>query len=226
MHQLLKQIQIKVNDMIYLKDPESSELGKNLIRQSIIMIHEMGFEAFTFKKLALELLTTESTVYRYFENKHKLLIYLISWYWGWMEYRIVFRTLNVSDPMEKLAKTIKTICDPVQSEQEHENYDLKLLYEIVIAESPKAYLTKEVDMENKNGLFENYKRICQRFSDIMEEINPNFRFARTLASTVIESANQQRYFAIHFPNLTDIDQEAAQLSMFFTDMVVTTLKNP
>ena len=89
MHELLKNIQIKVNDKIYIKDPESSDLGKSIIKHSIEMIHAMGMEAFTFKKLAIKLGTTESTVYRYFENKHKLLIYLISWYWGWLEYEMV-----------------------------------------------------------------------------------------------------------------------------------------
>jgi AcrR family transcriptional regulator len=84
MQELIKNIQIKVNNNIYLKDPESSEIGKNIIANSIDMIHEIGLEGFTFKKLSKALHTTESTIYRYFENKHKLLIYLISWYWvGW-----------------------------------------------------------------------------------------------------------------------------------------------
>ena len=83
MQELLKNIQITVNDKIFIKDPEHSEIGKSIIKSSMEMIHTMGMERFTFKKLATELGTTESTIYRYFENKHMLLIYLISWYWGW-----------------------------------------------------------------------------------------------------------------------------------------------
>ena len=107
MHELLKNIQIKVNDKLYLKDPESSDLGKSMIKHSIEMIHAMGMEAFTFKKLAIKLGTTESTVYRYFENKHKLLIYLISWYWGWLEYEMVLKSMNIADPVEKLKNLIE-----------------------------------------------------------------------------------------------------------------------
>ena len=37
-------------------------------------------EEFTFRKLAQKINTTEASVYRYFENKHRLLIYILAWY--------------------------------------------------------------------------------------------------------------------------------------------------
>jgi hypothetical protein len=46
------ELQIKMNPSLYLRDPEQSELGKNIIKHSIQLIHDNGFEAFTFKKLA------------------------------------------------------------------------------------------------------------------------------------------------------------------------------
>ena len=36
---------------IFIKDPESSELGKRIIEHSILLIDEIGFDSFTFKKL-------------------------------------------------------------------------------------------------------------------------------------------------------------------------------
>ena len=36
------------------------------------MINELGFEAFTFKKLGINIESPESSIYRYFENKHTL----------------------------------------------------------------------------------------------------------------------------------------------------------
>ena len=53
MERLFQSIKIGINDKIYLKDPESSALGKKIVEQSILMIDEMGFEGFTFKKLGL-----------------------------------------------------------------------------------------------------------------------------------------------------------------------------
>lgn len=46
---LLQSLKIGVNEKLYIKDPESSTLGKNIVGQSILMIDEIGFDSFTFK---------------------------------------------------------------------------------------------------------------------------------------------------------------------------------
>ena len=85
MNQLFGSLKISVNEQLYLKDPESSQLGKKIIEHSILLIDSIGFDGLTFKKLGLAVGSNESSVYRYFENKHKLLLYLTSWYWGWIK---------------------------------------------------------------------------------------------------------------------------------------------
>ena len=75
------QLQIKMNEKLFLRDPEQTELGKKIIRHSIQLIYKHGFELFTFKKLAEDIGTTEAGIYRYFENKHRLLIYITAWYY-------------------------------------------------------------------------------------------------------------------------------------------------
>ena len=82
MQNILSNIIISVNDKLYVKNPETSELGKKIIEQSILLIDEIGFENFTFKKLGEKISSNESSIYRYFESKHKLMLYLSSWYWG------------------------------------------------------------------------------------------------------------------------------------------------
>ena len=77
-------IQIKIDAKVFTKDPTSADLGKKIIMHSIGLIDELGFEAFTFGKLADKIQCTEASVYRYFENKHKLLIYHLTWYCTWM----------------------------------------------------------------------------------------------------------------------------------------------
>ncbi|CAN0604355.1 unnamed protein product, partial [Ectocarpus sp. 12 AP-2014] len=79
MERLMQSIRIGINEKIYVKDPESSDLGKRIVEQSILMIDDMGFESFTFRKLGERIKSNESSIYRYFENKHKLLLYLASW---------------------------------------------------------------------------------------------------------------------------------------------------
>jgi hypothetical protein len=41
----------KLNDHLYLRDPQHTPLGQNIVRVSIEMIDRLGFEQFTFKKL-------------------------------------------------------------------------------------------------------------------------------------------------------------------------------
>ena len=47
------------------RDPQETELGRKIIEFSIILIEKIGFEAFTFKKLANEIGSTEKSIYRY-----------------------------------------------------------------------------------------------------------------------------------------------------------------
>ena len=53
MQNVLSNIIISVNSKLYVKNPETSELGKKIIEQSILLIDEIGFENFTFKKFPI-----------------------------------------------------------------------------------------------------------------------------------------------------------------------------
>ncbi|MFW5820500.1 MAG: TetR/AcrR family transcriptional regulator, partial [Bacteroidota bacterium] len=55
MKHLTAKLKIDVNEKVYVKNPDSSDLGKKILAGSIDLIDEMGFESFTFKKLAEEL---------------------------------------------------------------------------------------------------------------------------------------------------------------------------
>ena len=217
-------IHIEINSELYSKNPDSTELGQNIIAKSIELIYEIGFEAFTFKKLGVLLNSPESTIYRYFKNKHILLIYLTSWYWAWIEYQLVFATTNVVSPTERLLKSIDILTKPVLIDNSVSYINEVLLSEIIISESMKSYHTKSVDEENKKGYFETYKKVVQRVSEIVLEINTNYKFPHMLISTVIEGAHQQRYFADHLPSLTDTKKGANSITEFYTNMVIQVIK--
>ena len=102
-------IQISLNDKLYIRDPQETNLGKRIIKESILLIDEIGFESFTFKKLSRRMESTEASVYRYFENKHMLLLYLVCWYWEWVSYLIDVNTRNVADAKEQLRIIIHTL---------------------------------------------------------------------------------------------------------------------
>ncbi len=223
MDTIYQNIKIQVNDDLYLKDPESSVLGQQIINKSIKLINEIGFEAFTFKKLAAEIDSTEASVYRYFENKHKLLIYILSWFWGWMEYHLVFRTANLDEPELKLKKAIIQLCNPISLASKD---DIKLhdVYKIVVNEATKSYLTKDVDDDNKKGYFLVLKRFCKRIAAFVIEINPSYEYPHSLISTIIEAAQRQPFYSAHLPSLTEINKEDKTAEAFFTNLVFKTIK--
>lgn len=216
---LPSRINIQVNDKIYLKNPDTSELGQRIVTASIELIDKLGFEQFTFRKLSKHIDSTEASIYRYFESKHKLLLYLTNWYWGWMEYRLMFGLANIDDPKARLEKAVTLLTENITEDSNLSNINEVKLYRIVIAESPKGYLTKEVDDQNKIGAFASYKELVGRVSDIIVEINPAYRYPHMLVSTVIEGAHLQRYFAKHLPRLTDIDKKEDLTTPFYWDMV-------
>ena len=55
-------LQIKIRSSLFSKDPESSDLGRDIISKSIEMINLLGFESFTFKKLGAAIGSNESSV--------------------------------------------------------------------------------------------------------------------------------------------------------------------
>ena len=223
MQNILSNIIISVNDKLYVKNPETSDLGKKIIEQSILLIDEIGFENFTFKKLGEKINSNESSIYRYFESKHKLMLYLSSWYWGWMEYKLVFATNNLANPMEKLIKAIAIVTEKVEDDSNTLHINESILNKIIIQEFTKILLTKEVDEENKEGFFIVYKRIINRIIEFISEVNPNYTFAKSLASSVVEGALHQHFLKEHLKTITNCD-ETNSVTDFYIDLVAKTLK--
>ncbi|TBX66165.1 TetR/AcrR family transcriptional regulator [Flavobacterium silvisoli] len=217
MNQILSHLKIQINEKIYVKDPETSALGKKIVQESILLIDEIGFEDFTFKKLGERIGSNESSIYRYFENKHKLLVYLCSWYWGWMEYRLAFSTSNIANPWEKLQKAITIVTEIIEDDTATQHINESVLNQIIIVQFTKTLLTKEVDEENKQGYFLVYKRVINRLIAIIEEVNPEYKFARSLASSIVEGALHQHFLKDHLTTITNCNSDNSPTS-FYIDL--------
>ncbi|MCT4622095.1 MAG: TetR/AcrR family transcriptional regulator [Schleiferiaceae bacterium] len=220
MQDLLTKIEIKLNESIYIKDPNSSELGKRIVSGGVDLIAELGFEQFNFKKLGLHIASPEASIYRYFESKHKLLLYITSWYWGWMEYKLVFALANIASPEERLEIALNLLTADLNDTAEYPHINKVNLQRILTNEASKAYLCKEVDDENSHGVFLGYKQVVARISDIIHEINPDYAYPHMLISTVVEGAHHQRYFADHLPRLTDKIDDKNAIKEFYKELVL------
>jgi hypothetical protein len=221
------QLSFKVNEHIYLRDPESSELGKQIVKNAIDLIYELGFEHFTFKKLAAKMSTTEASIYRYFENKHRLLLYILNWYWSYMEFLVDFTIQNIQDPKEKLTKIITLFTKSLPESVGQLDYNKSYLNQIVLSESSKVYLIKEVKEINSFQVFKPYKDLCNKISEVMLSLNPSYTYSRSLSSTLIETAHSQQYFSKNLPRLTDVSNEKEEefVFNFLSQLVFSALKS-
>ncbi len=219
-------LQIKMNEALFLRDPESTELGKKIIKFSIELIYKNGFESFTFKKLADEIGTTEAGVYRYFANKHTMLVYFMTWYWSWLEYQIAYQTNNVKDPFVRIKKTIVILSTAVEDDEETKYWNESFLHQIVISEGSKTYLTKQVGEDNKLNFFKPFKDLCAAIGSIILECNPKYKYPKSLATTIIEMAHIQNFFMYNLPSLTDFEKkkEDTEVILFLNDLVLKTIK--
>jgi AcrR family transcriptional regulator len=204
------QVSFNVNSKLFVKDPDNTDIGRQIVKNAIDLIYSLGFEQFTFKKLAVEIQTTEATIYRYFENKHKLLLYILNWYWSYMEFLVMFKLQNLDNPETKLNAIIDLLTSDLPDTSGKLDYNKKFLNQIVISESSKAYLVKDISEINKDEVFKPYKDLCSKIAALIEEYNPNYEFPKSLTTTLIESSHQQQFFSENLPKLTDVNEDNHQ----------------
>lgn len=224
MENLLNNMKMEVHDNLYLKDPFSSELGCSIVEEGAILIRDLGMENFTFKKLAIHIGVTEAAVYRYFENKHMLLLYLTAWYWAWMEVNYVYSTANLESSKARLSIAMKLMVNgPIFTKNTHINpADLR---SIVVNESLKGYLTKTVDIEHESGIFAQVYRFGERISELIFEINPSYPYPKTLAYTVMESSLLHAFNSKHLPDMTEQSLDSKNRLIFFEDLIIKAISN-
>jgi len=207
MEYLNKSLKIIIQEGVFKKDPETSELGRKIVGEGLLLINELGFEDFTFKKLGVKIQSNESSIYRYFESKHMLLLYLTCWYWSWMEYRLVFRITNIQDPCERLDKALEVLTETIIEDGSFSHIDERVLHRIIVNENSKSYLTKEVDKENANGYFSVYKRLILRVKDMIHDVNPSYPYSASLARLVVHGRIHQEFLKDHLPTMTDVNKD-------------------
>lgn len=225
---MLLEIKPILNEKLFLRNPEETDLGKKIIEKGILLMHKIGFEQFTFKKLAIEIGTTEAGIYRYFENKHRFLHYLIAWHWNYMEYLMIFHLQNVKSAKNKIKKMISLLVTEHQEQNVFLTFDKEKMYDIVVRESSKVYLTKEVTSDNAAQLFKPYKDLCARMASIFSSYNAAYPYPSSLASTVVEMSHYQLFFAEHLPRLTNRKKNitaSKYVVHFLENLVFSTLDN-
>lgn len=202
------EVRVSPSSDLYLRDPQETELGRNIIDHSIRELDRLGLEEFTFRKLSVAIGCTEASVYRYFASKHQLLLYLVSWYWDWVHYLMMISANGKRDPRERLMAAVKALTEPMIDNPNTPYIDERLLHRVVLTEGTKAYHGKEIDSQNAKGNFMSYKALTNDLANLILEVDAKFPYPRVLSSSLFEMAHNHIYFAEHLPRLTDLKYDA------------------
>jgi AcrR family transcriptional regulator len=204
-------IQFTLSSNLFLKDPQQSDFGRRILSHAVDLMASVGFEAFNFKKLAIEMNSAEASIYRYFENKHKLLVYLSCWYWEWVHYLIDINTLNIEDPVKRLRLTIHQLLHASQQSNMTDYINENRLHQLLVVEGVKAIHHSDVDDENDQGVFKSRSNLVEKIVDMIRAINHQFDYPKTLASTMVDMVDNQIYYAEHLPKLSSLKSDNTKL---------------
>jgi AcrR family transcriptional regulator len=202
----IPQIRLEVDSGCYLRDPQATETGRKLLHQALLLIDKTGIEDFTFAKLAKAIDSTEATIYRYFENKHCLLNYLLSWYWASLNFRVVFEINSLTRVEDKLEKFLRILAYPDLNFASPTFLNMEVLHHLALTEADKVFFTHRVDEENQERYFRHYKMLCAQLSTLIHQNNSSFQWPKSIASMLIEQSHRQLFFSDHLPSLSDISK--------------------
>ena len=137
---------------------------------------------------------------------------------------MVIETYSITDTTEKLKKAIEVVTKTTEQDNKYSHINEVLLNSIIINENSKVYYTKDVDEDNKEGFFMPYKRTIQRIADIILAYNPDYKFALSYASTMVEGSLHQHFIQQHFKSITNCNTTTTPTD-FFTDLTLKTVTN-
>ncbi|MFN8673027.1 MAG: TetR/AcrR family transcriptional regulator [Candidatus Sericytochromatia bacterium] len=209
------EFRLKLDKALYIKDPEETILGKEIVSKSIELIYELGFEKFTLKKLANHINSNEPSIYRYFENKQQLLIYLLSWYWTWIEFNIDNNTRNIKDPRERIKIIIKIISNSLTYDAKFTHINEEKLGLIAIRSYQGLFINKD------KNIFSAFDSLCNKVSKVINELDSNYKLPKTIAISLIKIIQEQLFLKFNFPDMTELkDDNDNQVLIAFSEKFI------
>lgn len=197
-------VHLRPDTALSLRDPEGTDLGRAMLAGGVELMNELGLEAFTFRKLAARIGSTEVSLYKYFPNKHRLLQYYFQLYWLWLRQLCGREVERSSDAHDALRRVVEAICGVWPKQVPALQLDAASLRRLVIAEGMKSYLHRNVDEDNARRLFTPYKELSAFVAERLQACRRDVPMPRSFATTVIEMAHSLPFAMEHLPSLTEL----------------------
>jgi AcrR family transcriptional regulator len=200
-------IHLKPDPALYLRDPEGTRLGQAILSEGLVLMNELGVEAFTFKKLAARIDSTEVSLYKYFPNKQRLLQYYFQLYWLWLRQVCGRHAERSVDPLGTVRSVVDALCGVWPKDVPTAQLDPFALRLLVIEEGMKSYLHKNVDADNARRLFLPYKALSAFIAECLVAYRKDVPMPRSFATTIIEMAHSLPFAMEHLPSLTELSNK-------------------
>ncbi len=223
MKQLTQNLELHFPNCLYLKNPKGSEIGESIVEMGAHFLGNFGLEELTFKKLAIEVGCTEATIYRYFNNKQQLLLYILNIYWSWQEYVIVFNCQNIENAEIKLKRVISALAKPEFEFLANRTFANNVLL-TAINEGVKAHYTIHIQNEMDHGKTIGYQRLISRIAEYIEEYNKLYPYSNSMAICLADSALQQLFIQSHHKNKTKTAIGVENIEKFLFSILPNKLK--
>ena len=214
---------LRPDPALWLRDPETTDVGRRMLVGGLGLMNEIGLEACTFRKLADHVGSTEVTLYRYFPNKHRLLQFYFQLYWLWLRQLCGQQVERSDDSRAALQLSIDAICGVWPRDLPPLQLDPCALRELVIGEGMKSYLHKNVDADNAKRLFAPYKALSAFLAGRLKACRRDVPMPRSFATTIIEMSHSLPFAMEHLPSLTELSsrKDLRQLSRHLLHQTVT-----
>jgi len=76
---------------------------------------------------------------------------------------------------------------------------------------------------NKEGFFLVYKRVINRIIEMILEVDPDYEFAKSLSSSIVEGALHQHFLKDHLKTITNCNETISPTD-FYINLVENVLK--
>jgi hypothetical protein len=122
-----------------------------------------------------------------------------------------------------LFKALKIVTLEPENIASYSSLDQLKLRDIIISEFTKSYHNKHVDSDNDEGNFKIYKRLNLRIAEMVEAIDANYKYPKSLACQMIEGALHQHFMRNHFKTLTEHKNDY-DVYCFLKNILISVLK--
>ena len=103
-------------------------------------------------------------------------MYILNWYWYYLAYLVMFQLQNVNNTKAKLKTIVHLLTHELPESAGKLDYNKNYLNQIVIVESSKVYLVKEVKEINENEVFKPYKDLCAKIAEIITAYISEYKY--------------------------------------------------